>query len=92
MEWALIITAIIDAIAKCLENRRREDVEAGLLKPGFRERRICTRIIRDQDVHGRQLREEVDEAMALLAEMDAEDISCLLDDVEVLQARKGAPA
>lgn len=87
MEWALIITAIIEAIAKCLEDRRREEVEAGLLNPGFRERRIVTRILRDQDLHGRRLREEVDEAMGLLAEMDAEDIGCLLDDAELL--RKG---
>jgi len=89
MEWALIITAIIDAIAKCLENRRREDIEERLLMGGgFLERRALTKILRAQDYHGRLLREEVNEGMAMLREMDAEDISCLLDDAEEL--RKGA--
>ena len=82
MEWAVIITTIIEAIAKCLEDRRRDLVEEALMNPGFRERRVCMRILRDQDLHGRELRRETDEAMGLLDEMDAEDIGCLLDEAE----------
>jgi len=89
-EWIAIVEMILNMIADCLEERRREDVEAGLLLPGFREYRAIVRGLRDeQDLHGRALRKEADECMATLREADAEDICCLLDDAEELKARRG---
>ena len=90
MDWAALIFELIQELIKCMEERRREDVEEGLINPGFRERRVLCRILRDQGFHGRDLRHEVDEGMAYLADQDAEDISLLLDDAEAAaQAKKG---
>ena len=82
MDWSVFIFAALDWLKQCLEERRREDVEADLLNPGFRVRRAMCKLVRDQDFHGRELRREVDEGMLFLAEQDAEDIACLLDDAE----------
>ena len=80
MYYSEFIMALFEALVKCLEERRREDVEMALQNPGFRERRVACRLLRDQGFHGSDLRREVDEAMAYLADQDAEDISCLIDD------------
>jgi hypothetical protein len=82
IDFIALFRAVIEEISKCLEDRRREEVEATLMNPGMRERRVIMQILRSEGIHGRQLREETDEAMGLLSEMDAEDISCLLDDAE----------
>ena len=85
MEWAAIVELILAMIADCLEKRRREEVEAGLLHPGMREYRAILRGLRDKgDLHGRDLRAEADECMEALREADAEDIECLLDDAAAL--------
>ena len=90
MDWSVFIFALLDWLKECMEERRRDQVEHGLNNPGFRERRVATKLLRDQDLHGRELRHEVDQAMAYLAEQDAEDISCLLDDAEARPRVPGA--
>ena len=90
MDWAALIFELFQALIKCLEERRREDVEDGLNNPGFRERRVLCRILRKQGFTGRELRMEVDEGMAYLQDQDAEDISLLLDEaVALAPATKG---
>ncbi len=82
MDWAVFFMALIEAIADCIEQRRRDSVERELQNPGIRSRRVATRLLRQQGFHGRELREEVDEAIEYLREQDAEDISLLLDSAE----------
>jgi len=88
MDWSVFIFALLDWLKECLEERRREQVEEDMIFGGFRVRRGVTRLLRDQDLHGRVLREEVDEAMGLLADMDAEDRSCLLDEAEARPGKR----
>ena len=92
MEWFAIVEMILSMIADCLEQRRREDVEAGLLRPGMREYRAILRGLREGGLHGRDLRAEATECMEALREADAEDISCLLDDAAALLATEGRAA
>ena len=82
MDYSAFILALLDWIKKCLEERGRDEVEDVMIRSGFVVRRGVTRILREQYFHGRALREEVDEAMAMLAEMDGEDRACLLNDAE----------
>jgi len=83
--WFAFILELLDWLKECLEERRREDVEADMMRGGIRVRRGVTKILRNQDFHGRALREEVDEAMGMLAEMDAEDCACLLDEAAAVK-------
>ena len=92
MDWSVFIFALMDWLAGCMEKRRREDVAAGLLSPGFRERRGAMKLLRDQDFHGHELREQCDEAMLYLEEQTAEDVECLLDDAVERRAAKDAEA
>ena len=82
MDFSVFIFALLDWLAVCMEERRREEVEHDLNNPGFLVRRGCCKLLRDQGFHGRELREEVDHAMDYLGDQDAEDIACLLDDAE----------
>ena len=85
--WTAFIFELLDWLKECLEERRREEVEVAMLQGRIGVRRGVTKILRRQDFHGRALREEVDEAMGMLAEMDAEDISYLLDEAEAHSLR-----
>lgn len=79
------ILQFIKALFECIEDRRREDVEAGLNKPGRREYRVILRTLRSKsDLHGRELFAEADEVFGALLEMDAEDVAVLMDRAEAL--------
>jgi hypothetical protein len=82
MSWMTFLLELFGQLAKCMEERRRDVVEKELLTPGFASRRVAARLLRQQGFHGRELREEVDEAMEYLKEQDAEDISLLLFQAE----------
>lgn len=82
MDWSVLIVALFDALVECLKERRREKVEAGLNDPGFREAFVLRRLLRDQGLRGRALRTAIDDGMVYLESMTAEDIACLLDDVD----------
>jgi predicted HAD superfamily phosphohydrolase len=86
-QWAFVIQ-FIEALFKCIEDRRREEVEAGLNDPGRREYRLILRTLRrENDLHGQELFAEADEVFAALTEMDAEDIGVLLDKAEASGGR-----
>ncbi len=86
-EFAFIIQ-FIEALFACIEDRRREDVEAGLNNPGRREYRAILRTLRkEEDLHGRKLFAEADEMFSALLEMDAEDVAALLDTAQSLGGR-----
>ena len=89
MDWTVFMFALLDWLAKCLEDRRRDQVEAEMLNPGFASRRGARVLLREQGYHGRKLREETDEAIAYLREQDAEDVNCLLDLAELRLAKAG---
>lgn len=82
MDWSVFIFALLDWLKECLEERRREDVEATMKRAGFAVRRGVTKLLREQGLSGHTLREEADEAMQFIREMDDEDRKCLLDDAE----------
>ena len=87
-EWMAIIELFLQALMECLEQRRdRQEIEIDLLSKNPRalllRARIMRKTLRDEcDLHGRDLRLAVNEGMGYLDDMDAEEISCLLDDVE----------
>ncbi|KKN77722.1 hypothetical protein LCGC14_0356960 [marine sediment metagenome] len=82
MEWIMIITAIIEAIQECQENRDRDDIEAGLNKPGPRERWAIRRIlIQEKGLRGKKLWRKVDEGMNELRALDSEDIQRVMASV-----------
>ncbi len=88
MEFSFIIQ-FIEALFACIEDRRREQVEEGLNNPGRREYRAILRTLRkEEDLHGRELFAEADEVFSALVEMDAEDVSALLDTAQAAGGRR----
>jgi len=82
MDWASFIMALLKMLQECMEERRKEAVVDGMLNPGLRERFAAHRLLKEQGYHGRELRMEVTVAMQYLADLDAEDIECLLEDAK----------
>ncbi|NQU11864.1 hypothetical protein HQ590_13805 [bacterium] len=83
MDWATLILAVIDAIKECLENRDRNQVEAGLHRPGMREAWALRKILRrDEGLRGRALHAAVRDGMDYLADMDSAEIGALCDEAE----------
>ena len=96
-EFAAIFDLIM-VIFECVEDRRNEpDPEAAvkdeLAKPKRKHyRAILANLRENEDLHGRELREEADEVFAMLKEADGEDISDLVDDAVRLGAAAKAIA
>lgn len=79
MEWVAIITMIIEAIQKCLENRQsRESIMTGLRNPGPREAWVLRRILRKEGNRGRRLRQLTKEGIAQLISMSTEEVEELV--------------
>ena len=80
MDWASFIMALLDKLIECIQDRRKEEVAAELMSGSIFVRRQACQLLREQGFRGRELRRQTDEAMAYLADQDAEDIECLLED------------
>ena len=83
MNWTVLIAAVIAVLMECLENRSRQEVEAGLSRPGFLQRGALRQVLRNtQGLRGRRLRVAMDEGMEYLAAMESDEVAELLDDAE----------
>lgn len=81
MEWFILLMPLFEQLIKnCQDknnkNRRsREDIEAGLNKPGIRERWALRITIREQmELRGRELTRHVRMGLAELKKLEPEDI------------------
>ncbi len=75
----MIITAIIEAIQACQEQRDRADIEAGLNNPGLLERFALRAILRKKGYRGRKLVQKVREGMEELRSLEPDEVSALMD-------------
>lgn len=90
MEILIILLPIIMAmIEQCREDRDRDDIEAGLLKPGIRERIMVRRaIVERYGLSGKALRRKTRKAMKELRNADPEEVTFVMDAVEAnIEAR-----
>jgi len=98
MEWMLIFQALIEAIAKCIDERNprrrsRAQVEAGLLNPGLLEAACLRQILKDQfGLRGRELRRRGREGIEVLKSLPKEHIIGWCDEAEELNAPGAANA
>lgn len=88
MEILIILLPIIMAmIEQCREDRDRDDIEAGLRKPGLVERIMLRRAILEQ-YGSKGLRRKTRAAMKELRNADSDEIALVMDAVEArIEAR-----
>ncbi len=81
MGWESLIFQLFAALIECIQDRRRESVEAGLRDPGLREAIALRRVLKKEEgLRGRALHVKVREGMDYLRDMDGEEISALVDE------------
>ncbi len=85
MDWALIIPMVIDAIMKCMENRKSSKIEAGLRNPGWREGRILFSILIDEGLRGKQLRKEHRNGIKQLKALSTAEVKGLVAQAALLR-------
>jgi len=81
MDWMAIFTMVIEAIMKCMENRSRASIAAGLADPGAAEVGQLRIILRKKGYRGQALREKIDEGIAWV-KSQPEAVSDLMDEAE----------
>jgi hypothetical protein len=85
MDWMLVITMVIEAIMKCMENRSREEILEGLCDPGALETIMLRRIlIRDFGLRGKKLRKACKEGITALKATPREVLVGWVDEAEEL--------
>ncbi len=83
MEFLVIFEMIMAFIQECMENRNRPDVERDLNNPGVMVRLGLWRILRrSTNLSGRALSQEVRDYMALLRDMNSQEVAALCDEAE----------
>ncbi len=81
MEWAILIEMLFEMIRESIENRGRDVAVKRLNNPGIAEAWRLRRLIRSKtELRGRELHAEVQAGMAYLADMDADEVTGLVDE------------
>jgi len=78
MDWAVIISAIVQLIQECRKKDGSEIVENRLRNPTFRERFVLHMHLRRQGLFGAELDRAVDDAMEALRVATDDEITQLL--------------
>lgn len=83
MDWMLIITMLFDFLRECMENRSRDDIEAGIRDPGAAETFALRYILRKEfGLRGKKLRKAVREGVAYGKAMPQRVLTDLLNEAE----------
>lgn len=83
MDWMLIITMLFDFLAECMENRSRDDIEAGIRNPGMAETFALRYVLRKEfGLRRKKLRQAVREGLAYGKSMPQRVLTDLLDEAE----------
>lgn len=85
----IILIELIREIFRCIQDRNEPEVEEDLNDPGRRVYRGILRTLRrTEDLHGKELFAEADEVFGALTEMDAEDVSVLIEKATMAPAKE----
>ena len=82
MQYLVIIELIIELIAKCLENRDRDNIIAGLAKPRLLEVMALRRVLKKEGFKGRDLKVRSKECLDFLCNMAVFEIAEIVSEAE----------